>query len=69
MSRATEWREWRRANNLTQNDLAIALGLGIKGGGRKTVNNIEAGRNQPSFRSQRKFEMLKEKYRRAKLGV
>jgi transcriptional regulator with XRE-family HTH domain len=66
MSRASEWREWRLANNLSQNDLAIAIGLGLKGGGRKTVWNIENGNTQPSYLTQRKFENLKKKYARAK---
>jgi transcriptional regulator with XRE-family HTH domain len=68
MQRADEWREWREANNLSQQDMAIALGLG-RSGGRKTVWSIENGKHKPSYSSQRKFEQLKNRYERNKHGI
>ena len=68
IDRAKEWREWREANNLSQYDMAVALGLGVIGG-RKTVWNIENGKTKPSYSSQRKFEQLKRRYERNKDGL
>ena len=59
MSRAEEWKTWRKANNLSQRSLSNVLDLE-----RKTVQNIESGRTKPSYTSQRRFEALKERYTR-----
>jgi transcriptional regulator with XRE-family HTH domain len=68
IDRAKEWREWREANNLSQYDMAVALGLGVIGG-RKTVWSIENGKHKPSYSTIRKFEALKRRYERNKNGL
>lgn len=49
---------WRRANRLSQRQLAVVLGLC-----RKTIQNVEAGRHKPVHQTQQLFEELKERYR------
>ena len=65
MTTAEEWKKWRTDHLLNQFQMAVALGLGTKGGGRKTVQNIESGRSEPSLKTQRRFEALKARYKKA----
>jgi DNA-binding XRE family transcriptional regulator len=64
MNKAAQWREFRMNNNLSLEDMAKAAGVC-----EKTVRNIEKAKHQPTYKTQRKLEALKERYRRAKDGI
>ena len=55
-----EWRIWRREHNLTQQQLADAIGLS-----RVTIAYIETGQHPPSVTSREKLAKLQKRYREA----
>ena len=62
METPAEWKSWRIAHHMSQKSLAIALGLGAAGGGKKTVWGIENGKHKPSYTTLARFDALKERY-------
>lgn len=57
---AREWKAWRKKNLMSQAHMAAALGLS-----RRTVQGIEWAEHAPSYTSQRRFKVLKDRYARA----
>jgi DNA-binding XRE family transcriptional regulator len=57
---AITWKRWRQKNLLSQASFAMALGVT-----ERTIRNIEHGVHEPNWINQKRFEDLKERYRKA----
>ena len=68
MESPAEWKAWRIAHHMSQKSMALALGLGPSGGGKKTIWSIENGRHRPSYMVLARFDALKERYERNRNG-
>ena len=56
------WRKWLSMNLVSQVQLGKALGVTTK-----TVNSICTGRTQPSWRTEKRFEMYREVFEKRRL--
>ena len=56
---AKEWREFRKANDMSQESLASATGLSLR-----TVQSVELCEHAPGYLSRLRFKTLVEKYDR-----
>jgi DNA-binding XRE family transcriptional regulator len=60
MRARTVWRRFRKSKKLSLRQMALALGITVR-----AVIYIEAGRNEPSYKTREKFRELVERHENA----